>query len=170
MTQTEIKQTGFDTRAFRNALGCFGTGVCLITTRMPDGTPRGITANSFSSVSLEPPLVLWSIDESSDRFDIFVDATEFSIHVLSEDQRDLSDRFANAPTATFKDGELTDTSSHQIQVAGALAHFHCQTAWRQKAGDHVVIFGRVQSFASESQGTGLGYFRGQYTANAKGSD
>ena len=89
------------TRQFRNALGSFATGVTIITARSPDGVDVGVTANSFNSVSLDPPMILWSIAKTSTSFDVFMAAEHFAVHILSSEQEGLSGRFAKSNTDKF---------------------------------------------------------------------
>jgi flavin reductase (DIM6/NTAB) family NADH-FMN oxidoreductase RutF len=161
MSAEKTDKTSFDSRAYRDALGCFATGVCLIATEDEDGHARAITANSFSSVSLRPPMILWCIDESSDRFDLYMKAERFSVNMLKADQADLSTHFAKDVEAALTGDQLARGSSAVPVFADALGHIVCRTAWRQKAGDHVVIFGAVESFHS-SEGDALGFFKGSY--------
>ena len=128
-------------RAFRDALGRFATGVTVVTTAGPEG-PLGFTANSFSAVSLDPPLVLWSPARSSSRFAAFAQAAHYSIHVLGADQRDLCERFARS------DGGF-EGLSHGLSaegaplLRGALARFDCARHAGYDGGDHMIIVGRV---------------------------
>src|SRR5689334_5642987 len=93
--------TAFDPKEFRKALGAFATGVTIITTRAPDGTPLGLTVNSFNSVSLNPPLVLWSLENASLSLPAFRDAPYWAVHVLASDQEELSGRFARRGANKF---------------------------------------------------------------------
>jgi flavin reductase (DIM6/NTAB) family NADH-FMN oxidoreductase RutF len=128
-------------RAFRIALGSFATGVTLVTTQGPDG-PMGFVANSFSSLSMDPPLVLWSPARSSRRFPLFASARYFSIHVLTATQQDLIQNFATGGTG-FAD------LPHQTTVQGvpilpdALARFDCEQHATHEGGDHLIVVGRV---------------------------
>lgn len=161
MSSENSSVSPFNSRDYREVLGCFGTGVCLILTEDAEGRVRGITANSFSSVSLHPPIILWSVDIHSDRRDLFVDAPRFSVNFLKAEQRDISRRFA-AKTDAVLETELTDRAALNVPVFNqALGHIVCETGWRQKAGDHIVIFGNVKGYHS-SEGDGLGFFRGHY--------
>ena len=101
-----MTEQGFDKRVFRNALGNFTTGVTVITAKGSDGTIAGITANSFSSVSLDPPLVLWSLDCSSPSLKVFEDASHFCIHVLADFQKDLCMKFATSGDDKFEGVEF----------------------------------------------------------------
>ncbi len=154
----------FDSRAYRDTLGCFGTGVCVITASAEDGRLMAITANSFSSVSLHPPIILWSIDEASDRFTHFTDAPHFAVNILSRDQEHLSDLFAFRADAEITPDIIDRRISGAVVLKGAIAWMVCRTSWRQKAGDHTVIFGDVQDFSS-GPGDALGYYRGKYSTH-----
>ena len=130
-------------RNFRDALGRFTTGVTIVTCQSDRG-PLGITANSFASVSLDPPLVLWSPARASKRFSAFAEAATFNIHILSEDQRDLCTRF----TTEGLDFSGIETSSSRNDVPlllGALAVFECERHAIHEGGDHAIIVGHVRS-------------------------
>ncbi|CUW98090.1 flavin reductase family protein [Agrobacterium genomosp. 2] len=132
---------GENSRSFRNALGAFTTGVTVVTATTPEG-PIGMTVNSFASVSLDPPLVLWSPAKSSSRYHAFSGATHFAIHVLSADQDVLSARFTrNGRAFDDLDWELNDEGVPVIP--GTLARFECRQAAAHDAGDHTIIVGEV---------------------------
>lgn len=129
-------------RALRTALGAFGTGVCVVTCRDDDG-PLGFTANSFASVSLDPPLVLWCPSIASPRHDPFVAAHHFSIHVLESSQLALSDRFAT--DARDFDGVVWRESTHGVpQLDGCLTRLDCRHFAAHGAGDHTIVLGLVE--------------------------
>ncbi|MDW3181602.1 flavin reductase family protein [Roseobacter sp.] len=156
----------------RRAFGCFGTGVTVITTQTPMG-PLGMTANSFSSVSLTPPLVLWSPAVSSRRHDAFAGAESFCIHVLGADQLDLAQHFATSgdgfETLAWEAGPLGTP-----HLAGCLAAFFCTTHAVHPAGDHSLILGEVRHVAQGmSEAPGLLFDRGrfgQFTPDAAAAD
>jgi len=151
-----------DTRALRNAFGCFATGVTVVTTK-PDGAdPIGITANSFSSVSLEPPLVLWCIDKGSDTFDIFMAADNYAINVLSADQQHLSNHYSQTGGHQMLDAGWTTAQTGAPLIDGALAHFDCTIHARHEAGDHIIMVGHIRHFASVGEGKPLLYALGGY--------
>lgn len=135
-----------DSKAFRNALGQFATGVTVITTLDAEGRKVGMTANSFSSVSLDPMLVLWSIARTSKSFSAFVEARQFAIHVLGADQKALSSQFASNCEDRFSD------VPHRSGLGGIpilddySAVFQCETESRFEGGDHIIIVGRVVEF------------------------
>lgn len=128
-------------RDFRDALGRFATGVTIVTTKSEIG-PIGITANSFASVSLDPPLVLWSPARASRRFKAFETAQHFAIHILCEDQKDLCGAFARNGTA-FSGLDWAESENGTPLIAGSLARFECETHAIHDGGDHAIIVGRV---------------------------
>ncbi len=128
-------------RPYRNALGSFATGVTVITTLTETG-PIGMTANSFSSVSLDPPMVLWCPAKSSDRFEPFANAKHYAIHVLRHDQYDLALEFARNATA-FDMVDVMPGANDTPIFDDCLARFECTTAACHDAGDHVIMVGRV---------------------------
>ena len=148
-------------RLFRNALGCFATGVCVITAKTDNGVV-GLTVNSFASVSLDPPLVLWSLDRASDRAEAFHIADYFAVNVLGEEQKELSATLAKKGAHAVPD-DLLDPGPHHVPIIhGALAQFICSVEARYDGGDHVIFIGRVQQFHHRDDGTPLVYYRGGY--------
>jgi 3-hydroxy-9,10-secoandrosta-1,3,5(10)-triene-9,17-dione monooxygenase reductase component len=136
----------FDPQGFRQALGAFTTGVTIITTVDATGADVGMTANSFNSVSLTPPLVLWSLGRSSTNFAAFLRATHFAVHVLATDQDSLALRFSQRGIDRFA-GLACDRGSGGIPLLdGATARFECRTAFQHEAGDHVIFVGEVLGF------------------------
>lgn len=133
------------TRAFRDALGRFATGVCVITTQGPEG-PMGFTANSFTSLSLDPPLVLWSPARASSRFAVFAAAQDFAIHVLAEGQGELMRRFVRGGTG-FEGLPAAETPEGVPVIGGALARFDCRRHATHDGGDHLIVVGLVRRFA-----------------------
>ncbi len=145
--------TNVDSTELRSALGCFATGVTVITACAADGTSVGVTSNSFNSVSLEPPLVLWSIARTSRSFATFMEARRFVVHVLASGQQDLSNRFASKADDKFAGAELEieRTADGVPVLAGCAAWFECQTAQTHDGGDHVIIIGEVMMFRAALQ-------------------
>lgn len=136
----------FDAAGFRRALGSFATGVTIITTRGDDGTPLGLTANSFNSVSLNPPLVLWSLASSSRNLEAFRKAEHWAVHVLGTHQEALSGRFARAGEDKFA-GIAVDEGVGGIPLLhDCTARFQCRTAFQYEGGDHVIFVGEVLQF------------------------
>lgn len=148
-----------DPRLLRDALGRFATGVTVVTIAGPDG-PMGFTANSFSSVSLDPPLVLWSPARSSSRFAQFSVARHYAIHVLGEGQGGLIQRFARGG-AGF-DGLPPARNAEGVPlIADALARFDCERHAAHDGGDHLIIVGRVLR-AAMAEGQPLVFSQGRY--------
>ena len=152
----------FDSLAFRRALGCFATGVTVVTTRDPSGRNRGITVNSFSSVSLEPPLILFCLDKATPSFGSFCEAGRFAVNVLRAEQHSLSVRFATAATDKW-DGVEYDLWPGAIPVLrGCLASLACRREALHEGGDHVIIVGRVEQLVTAGPGEPLIYFQSSY--------
>ena len=151
----------FDARALRNALGRFATGVTIITTVDAQAAPVGLTANSFNSLSLDPPLVLWSLRRNSPNLPIFAAATFFAVNVLGEAQLDLSRRFASPVDDKFAEGQWAAGAGGVPLLAGCAAVFECERVAQQDAGDHVLFIGRVLAL-SESAVPPLLFQAGHY--------
>ena len=146
-------------RAYRDALGCFGTGVSVVTTLTANG-PMAITANSFASVSLDPALVLWCAAKASPRHAAFAQAQSYMIHVMAEDQQPLATHFAR----TGVDFDAVDWQCDEQgtwHLPGCLARFECSRTQDHDAGDHTIIVGQVTRAWFRS-GSGLMFKRGQY--------
>jgi flavin reductase (DIM6/NTAB) family NADH-FMN oxidoreductase RutF len=158
----------FDTNAFRKALGCFPTGVAVVTARLPGGHPMGITVNSFTSVSLDPPLVLWCIDHRSDRFDTFIKAGGYVISVLGTAHEPVSVRLAQTGSHSLEGVQLLETELGAPALADALAIFECERHAVYDGGDHSILVGRVLRFARREAGAPLVFFKGRYGALAAG--
>lgn len=150
-----------DTRPFRQCLGKFATGVTVVTCCNADGEPRGITANSFSSVSLEPPLVLWNIAKVSNSLNAFLDADYFAINVLAADQQSLSLHFARSDHTLFNEIDYERNAEGAPLLADSLASFECRTREIHDCGDHFIIIGEVLRFGSRDADPLL-FFGGQY--------
>ncbi|MBL4811452.1 MAG: flavin reductase family protein [Rhodobacteraceae bacterium] len=133
-----------DPNAFRNALGAFATGVTVVTVAGPNG-PEGMTANSFASVSLDPPLVLWSPARNSRRFELFANAPHFAIHVLAADQKQLCATFARRGDPQAPPPAIDwETGPNGLPVlAGCLARFICARHSAHDGGDHLILLGHV---------------------------
>ncbi len=144
----------------RQALGRFVTGVTIVTCR-DDGGPVGLTANSFNALSLEPPLVLWSLRQASGSIAAFTNASHFAINVLAADQVDLSRRFARPSSAKFDEGEWTDGQGGAPRLSGCVAVFECRRRSHHAAGDHVLFIGEVERIGG-SASTPLVYHAGHY--------
>lgn len=135
-----------DSRELRRALGSFATGITIVTARAPDGRLAGVTANSFCSVSLDPPLVLWCLAGSAPSRTIFSHASHFAVHVLAEDQLALSDRFCKPSRNKFAGLETAEGLGGAPILDGVVALFECRREQRHDAGDHVILIGRVERY------------------------
>lgn len=133
-------------RQFRNALGAFATGVTIVTTRTRAGVDVGLTANSFNSVSLEPPMVLWSLAKSARSLPAFLESSYFAVHVLSAVQEELSHTFARRGAEKFSGLAIERGRGDIPLLDGCSARFQCRTAVKYEGGDHVVFIGEVESF------------------------
>jgi 3-hydroxy-9,10-secoandrosta-1,3,5(10)-triene-9,17-dione monooxygenase reductase component len=148
-------------QALRTALGRFATGVTIISCRAADGSPVGLTANSFNALSLQPPLILWSLRDASPTLQAFLAASHFAVNVLAESQVELSRRFATNIDDKFDEGPWSDGLGGAPILAGCAAVFECECLSSQVAGDHVLFIGRVHN-VSEAPITPLVFQSGHY--------
>lgn len=137
----------FDSLEFRKALGAFPTGVAVVTTRTSTGAFAGLTINSFNSLSLDPPLVLWSLAAGSLSLAVFSECSHFAVNILAEDQVQISERFAARLSDKFSGLELTAGAGDVPLIGGCAAWLECRNHSRQEAGDHMLFIGRVENFA-----------------------
>jgi flavin reductase (DIM6/NTAB) family NADH-FMN oxidoreductase RutF len=159
----------FDSRAFRNALGCFPTGIAVITATGPEASHIGITVNSFTSVSLDPPLVLWCIHRDSSRYNAFAEGAGFTVSILASGHKAVSARLAGQGEHNLDRVALTPTELGPPALADSLAVFECALEGVQEAGDHYILIGRVLRFAqNDGAGVPLVYYKGKYGALAQG--
>lgn len=158
----------FDIRAFRQALGWFPTGVAVVTMSEPGARHKGITVNSFTSVSLDPPLVLWCIDRKSDRFSAFTEASRYTISLLGTIHEEVSARLAKQGAHSLDGIGLIETELGPPALADALAFFECESEAVHPGGDHAILMGRVVRFAKREAGAPLVFFKGRYGALAAG--
>ncbi|MES3023721.1 MAG: flavin reductase family protein [Pseudomonadota bacterium] len=157
----------FDSLQFRQALSQFATGVTVITTRLADGTFRGLTASSFNSVSLDPPLVLWSLGGGANSLPIFSGNSHYVINVLGADQAELAKRFSRRSDNPFEGVAYTLSRTGQPILAGASAWFECHNRSRYPEGDHVIFVGEVEECAAQPQAS-LIFHRGQFGSTQTG--
>lgn len=150
-----------DPKILRNALGSFATGVTIVTTRTAAGEDVGRTANSFSSVSLDPPMILWSLAKTSSSLDAFRDARHFAVHILSADQDGLSGIFASKKEDKFADLDIERGDDDIPLLKSCAARFACRTAHQYEGGDHVIFVGEVVDF-QHSQTPPLVFHGGAY--------
>lgn len=148
MTENAVsnKENEFSSGDFRKALGSFTTGVTVVTTKGVDGADTGLTANSFNSVSLDPPMILWSLAKSSLSLPAFNAAKHFAVHILSSDQQTVSARFAKRGADKFADLEIERGPDAIPLLPDCAARFVCQTAYCYEGGDHIIFVGRVIRF------------------------
>jgi flavin reductase (DIM6/NTAB) family NADH-FMN oxidoreductase RutF len=152
-----------DSRALRSALGQFATGVTVVTTRAPGGAFVGLTVNSFSALSLEPPLILWSLRCSSPSLPVFEAADRFVVNVLAEAQVEVSRRFASPQADKFEGVPHAENAWGLPLLHGASAWFECRTVSRQIAGDHCLFIAEVERFTL-SEAAPLLFHAGGYFA------
>ncbi|HLI98411.1 MAG TPA: flavin reductase family protein [Bradyrhizobium sp.] len=158
--------SAIDPRDFRNALGTFATGVTIVTAMADDGKPYGLTCNSFASVSINPPLVLWSLGMYSQGLPIFQNATHFTVNVLGASQQPLASKFAKPSPDRFASVDWKAGLGGAPVLDGSVAHFQCRAVNRYYGGDHVIFLGAVEAYAYNGKepllfvGGGFGRFVG----------
>lgn len=163
MTPPPIAQPPtFSSQEFRLALGTFATGVTVVTARDVHGQPFGLTANSFNSVSLAPPLVLWSLSRRAGSMPVFAQGSHYAIHILAAEQRDLAERFASKDIDRFAGLPLTEGAGGVPILAGAVAVFECFNRSRYEEGDHVIFVGEVERCQRREGALPLIYHGGRY--------
>lgn len=150
-----------DPRDFRSALGTFATGVTIITAADADRRPYGLTVNSFASVSLNPPLVLWSLLLYSSALNIFQNASHFAVNVLGSSQQALALKFAKSSEDKFSGVEWQPGLGNAPLIGGCVATFQCRSVDRYYGGDHVIFLGAVEAYAYNSSEPLL-FLRGQF--------
>jgi len=169
MDAPEPVDAPFDSKAFRDALGHFPTGIAVMTAATAETSHLGITVNSFTSVSLDPPLVLWCIDRRSRRYPAFAGAPGFTVSILASGHKAVSARLAGAGEHSLDGIALIPTALGPPALADSLAVFECALESVQEAGDHAILIGRVLRFwRNDAAGAPLVYFRGKYGALAQG--
>lgn len=157
--------TDFDPRALRDAFGCFMTGVTVVTTIDAQGRPTGFTANSFTSVSMDPPLLLVSMSNTSKSHDSFVHGAGFAVNILSEGQKAISATFAKPVEDRFAEVYWRRGPVGSPLIAGVSAWFDCRLEQVIEAGDHTLLIGRIGGFEA-TPAPGLGYYRGAYVTQS----
>ncbi len=153
-----------DSLSFRQALGQFVTGVTVITTLDSERVPIGFTANSFNSVSLDPPLVLWSLARTASTYEAFLAAEHFGVNVLAFDQVELSNRFASPLQHRFEGLDYAPGIGGVPLIRDCAAQFECRLEQRYPGGDHLIYLARVLAFTSNSKRKALAYYQGRYNA------
>lgn len=158
---TSAHPQAFDQRQFRDTLAQFATGVTIICTRAGDGRYAGFTANSFNSVSLEPPLVLWSLAHRSASLAAFENAKRYSVNVLAHSQGDLARRFSRPHADRFEGVDYRLGWADAPLIEGSVAWFECRPHSHQRAGDHVLFIGEVVT-CERAAGRGLVFHHGTF--------
>lgn len=164
MTALAVKSDLFappmDQRAFRDALGRFVTGVTVVTSRTRSGRACGVTVNSFASLSLDPPLVLWSLSLTSSSHPAFDEASHFVVHVLADGQEAIARQFARSGIDRFAGLDLEEGPEGIPMLPDVAARFECRTLYRYWGGDHVIFVGRVDAFSHAPHREPLVFFAG----------
>ena len=153
---------GFSQREFRSSLGMFATGVTIVTARSPDGGLVGLTASSFNSVSLSPPLVLWSLAQTATSMAALSRCTHYAINVLAADQKLLAERFSGRREDQWKDVGFIENAAGVPLLNGAAATFECFNRSRYEEGDHVIFVGEVEHCRHRVGASPLLYHGGKF--------
>lgn len=154
-----------DTRALRDAFGCFATGITVVTTVDDHGEKYGVTANSFTSLSLEPPLCLFCLDNKALSFDAFQEARHFAVNVLAQEQEALSSNFARSNVDKWNGVAYETWATGAPILPGCVANLECDVEATHEGGDHVIIVGRVREMAyRDGNCRPLLYYKGRYNA------
>ena len=161
---TQAKEPSFSQREFRASLAMFATGVTIVTARTASGTLVGLTANSFNSVSLSPPLVLWSLAQSAASMEAFSTGSHYAINILSADQQELARQFATKGVDRFAGVAHTLGHSGAPLITGAAATFECFNRSRYEEGDHVIFVGEVERCEHRVGASPLLYHGGKFYA------
>lgn len=151
----------FDLKDYRSALGSFATGVTIVTALDSNGNGHGLTVNSFTSVSLEPPLVLWCLGNKSDSYDLFSKCDAYAINILADSQGEMAMRFAGKGDQKLASGEYAALETGSPVLSGTIAVFDTKVVQRIEAGDHLILIGQTMAY-QRHEGQGLAYFRGQF--------
>ena len=151
-----------DEAELRCVLGHFATGITVVTGRDEKRRPRAVTVNAFTSVSLDPPLVLYCLGKCAFNFKVFANAKAFAVNILSEDQQSLSDRFAREAEDDFPDLPVTELATGSPVLAECLAALDCETYAIHEAGDHLIVVGRVRALKEPHEAQPLLYFGRRY--------
>lgn len=149
-------------KALRNAFGQFATGVCVVSALDSAGQPIGVTINSFGSVSLEPALALWSIQNSSDLFDFWCHTEKYAINILASDQQALSGQCAKPGQHELQDEQVFLSETGIPLIVGALASFEMTLDQVVPAGDHHLILGQIDNYQVDETLSPLVFHKGQY--------
>ena len=152
----------FNTHDFRHCMGRFATGVTVITTTIENNMPCGMTINSFTSLSLEPPLVLFNVDKNAYNHDNFANCTNFTVNILSEEQSDISQKFAQPSSLDWNNISYMENSNATPKLDGCISYIACNKEKVYAGGDHSIIIGHVTEMDIASEKNPLIYFKGKY--------
>jgi len=158
----DVRKTDVDPASLRQALGCFATGVAIVTTLGDWDAPIGLTINSFSSVSLDPPLILWSLSLTAPSYDAFQRHDGFAVNIMSADAKDVVQHFARPSPDKFRNVAWTSGFLGVPLLNDVVATFECRTENRIRKGDHEIYIGRVERYAKNDR-TPLVFHRGRFT-------
>ena len=165
LSPTPLRQAsrpGFSSQEFRASLGMFATGVTIVTARTPAGVLVGLTANSFNSVSLTPPLVLWSLAQAASSMAAFSTGSHYAINILAADQKALAERFASRREDRWTDVAFTEGACGAPLLDGAAATLECFNRSRYEEGDHVIFVGEVEHCSHRDGVSPLLYHGGKF--------
>jgi flavin reductase (DIM6/NTAB) family NADH-FMN oxidoreductase RutF len=169
-SSTDISPTASDSADYRRALGAFATGVTIVTAHTPGGAPLGLTVNSFASLSLEPPLVVWSQSRRSRSLSGFLTASHYVVNVLAADQVALSNRFANPHADKFANMSYGLSRAGAPILNGVVAYFECGNELHHDGGDHILFVGRVEAYGYERRPTLIFCHGGYLPADSAGAE
>lgn len=156
-------EAAFDPRDFRRCLGLYATGVAVVTTLAPDGARVGLTINSFASVSLDPPLILWSLARTSPRLGLFARAGHFAVNILAKDQEEMCQLFARPGENRFAGLDTAPGAGGAPLLPGCLAQLECARDQVVEGGDHLIIIGRVLRHRRGGASDALVFCNGAFT-------
>jgi flavin reductase (DIM6/NTAB) family NADH-FMN oxidoreductase RutF len=165
LSPTPLRQAsrpGFSSQEFRASLGMFATGVTIVTARTPAGALVGLTASSFNSVSLNPPLVLWSLAQAASSMAVFSTGSHYAINILAADQKALAERFASRREDRWAGVAFTEGACGAPLLDGAAATFECFNRSRYEEGDHVIFVGEVERCSHRDGVAPLLYHGGKF--------
>jgi 3-hydroxy-9,10-secoandrosta-1,3,5(10)-triene-9,17-dione monooxygenase reductase component len=159
--------TTFDQKDFRKIMGTFATGITVVTTMHDNSVPIGITVNSFTSVSLDPPLILWCLANDADSYDIFANCPNFAVNVLHQEQEDLSQIFSTKNSSKFENLEWETGEFGAPILKDCLSYFQCETEIAYSGGDHIILLGHVRAIEIHTEKKPLIYHNSNYHALKK---
>lgn len=154
--------SSFDPKAYRSALGGFGTGVALVAAHDAQGQAHGLIINSLTSVSLHPPIMLWCLANTSKAFGVFTNCPAFSLNILRSDDHDVAKRFSQRGDRIIPPEQICTMETGAPVLAEAVASLDCRMRLRQPMGDHEVIYGDVVAYRADAGVDALGFFRGRF--------